>query len=174
MYPTKDQILGYDQKFKPGVLRLARQWKREFAGRRRTPEALRALVARLADAYGVPQPAIEFRPGVADHYSPGQGVIRLDPRKASVVTALHEFAHHAFGRSEFRACRWSVHLFKRLFPRTFARGRFVGHKFVLSRDTEGRALSDEQRAMLDQVLRTIGQVGATGVQWAEDLEEEDE
>ena len=63
-------------------------------------------------------------------YSPQHDTITLMGR-LSVVTYLHEFAH-ALGRDERGACRWSLNLFKRLFPRSFRRCRFCGHMLVQS------------------------------------------
>ena len=54
----------------------------------------------------------------------GQFVGRL-----SVVTFLHEFGH-ALGYGERGACRWSINLFRRCFPRSFARCRQAGHTLV--------------------------------------------
>jgi hypothetical protein len=42
---------------------------------------------------------------------------------------LHEFAH-ARGADERQACRWSINLFKKCFPRSFARCRVIGHTLV--------------------------------------------
>jgi hypothetical protein len=47
--------------------------------------------------------------------------------KLSVVSYLHEAAHAFFGRSERRACKWSVNLFKRTFPVLFSRCAQDGH-----------------------------------------------
>jgi hypothetical protein len=46
--------------------------------------------------------------------------------RLSVVTYLHEFAH-ALGRDERGACRWSINLFRRVFPEQFARLAASGH-----------------------------------------------
>jgi len=46
--------------------------------------------------------------------------------KLSVVTFLHEFAH-ALGRDERGACRWSINLFRSVFPEQYARLRADGH-----------------------------------------------
>jgi hypothetical protein len=66
----------------------------------------------------------------ASHYRPTDDMIVLCGR-LSVVTYLHEFAH-ALGRDERQAVRWSVNLFRRCFPRSFARCSTDGH--VLRRD----------------------------------------
>jgi hypothetical protein len=47
----------------------------------------------------------------------------------SVVTYLHEFGH-ARGLDEWQTCRWSVNLFRRIFPRSFARLQQVGHRLL--------------------------------------------
>ena len=44
----------------------------------------------------------------------------------SVVTHLHEFAH-ALGKGERGACKWSINLFRKCFPREFLRCRRQGH-----------------------------------------------
>jgi hypothetical protein len=46
-----------------------------------------------------------------------------------VVTVLHEWGH-VLGLGERGACRWSVNLFRRVFPREFERLARVGHLLV--------------------------------------------
>jgi hypothetical protein len=65
-------------------------------------------------------------------YSPALHRIALRG-KLSVVTFLHEFGH-ARGFGERQACRWSLNLFRRCFPRSFARCTACGH--VLLRDPD--------------------------------------
>lgn len=104
-----------------------------------TVEVLRSLgqscAIALAYAYGIPTPAVESLPGVPDCYMPGSGMINLTPR-LSVVSFLHEFAHHldrcrrgrtGGGGGERFACRWSINMFRRCFPRSFARCIPDGH-----------------------------------------------
>ncbi|NQT91430.1 MAG: hypothetical protein HQ559_01620 [Lentisphaerae bacterium] len=64
----------------------------------------------------------------SSNYSPHDDRITLSG-KLSVVTYLHEYAH-ALGRDERGACRWSLNLFKRAFPRSFARVHFDGHCLI--------------------------------------------
>ena len=64
-------------------------------------------------------------------YTPATHEIRLIG-KLSVVTYLHEFAH-ARGADERQAVAWSVNLFARLFPRSFARLDQHGHTLVIQR-----------------------------------------
>src|SRR5687768_12274351 len=63
------------------------------------------------------------------HYIPSRDAIVLIGR-LSVVTMLHEWGHVLHGHSERRACRWSIQLFARCFPRSFARCTHEGHVLV--------------------------------------------
>jgi len=59
-------------------------------------------------------------------YSPDLDVITLTG-KLSIVTYLHEFAHSMNGSDEEFAVRWSLNLFRAIFPKLFARMSFDGH-----------------------------------------------
>ena len=61
----------------------------------------------------------------SSYYRPVDDVIVLRG-KLSVVTYLHEFCH-ALGRDERGAVRWSVCLFKQVFPEEFAKCHFERH-----------------------------------------------
>jgi hypothetical protein len=60
------------------------------------------------------------------YYSRGANLIVLAGR-LSVITFLHEWGHAVKGGSEFEACRWSLRLFQRCFPKSWSRLRFEGH-----------------------------------------------
>jgi len=131
-YPTPETILAKEHLFKPELLRLVREWKREFfpGWKDKAPlarfEALEVLIHRMADFYGKP---VYTKPcGSGDCYFPGERTIYIQGK--SIITALHEFAHHIFGASETKACRWSVWLFKKVFPKSFEKLHFVGHMLV--------------------------------------------
>lgn len=85
---------------------------------------MRVLHARLCEIYEV-RVDLVFDPVRPACFSPSLRRIILP--KVSVVSYLHEFAHALFGSCERRACRWSINLFRRCFPRSFARCRQVGH-----------------------------------------------
>lgn len=129
MYPTKQQILARPVRHRAATVATVRQWKRDFSGKRRTRRARRALLHRLAQQYGRPL-TVEFARTFGDHYDPARQTIVLDPDRGSLVTTLHEFAHHLFGRSELTACRWSIWLFRQAFQRSYDRCTFRGHLLV--------------------------------------------
>ena len=90
----------------------------------------------LCEIYGID---VKFRchPSILENshsgqsnYNPISRTITLHGR-LSVLTFLHEWGHALKGRSEREACRWSVNLFRRVFPDNFerlrnnARGHFL-------------------------------------------------
>jgi hypothetical protein len=136
-YPaTVAEVLDPSMTFKPAALRAlrnfrqAKPWRGTLAERK---AKFRSLNRDLAGACGILCPRLVFVR--VDGGMPGNGsyhrlrhTITLYGR-LSVVTFLHEFGH-ARGYGERRACRFSINLFRRLFPRSFARCRQVGHVLV--------------------------------------------
>jgi hypothetical protein len=58
-------------------------------------------------------------------YCPADDTVTLRGR-LSVVTMLHEWGH-VLGKDEHGACRWSINLFKRCFPKQFVKCAHDGH-----------------------------------------------
>ncbi len=86
--------------------------------------AMQVMVATFARAYQVDPPTLEMAnivPGDADSsasfYNPEEHKILLTG-KLSVITFLHEFAH-ALGYDEEQARKWSLTLFKKVYPVAF-------------------------------------------------------
>jgi hypothetical protein len=135
-YPaTVAEILDDRITYKSETLRALRAFRRARPWRGTEAERcakLRRLHAELCRIYGL-RTRLSTRPwrsiGFAC-YVPGADRIVLPTH--SVVTYLHELAH-ARGADERRACRWSVNLFRRTFPRSFARCRHHGHMLVRDR-----------------------------------------
>ena len=100
-------------------------------------EKFRQLNRSMAAACGIEIPKLVF--GRLDGGNAGGS--RYTPRihrivivgKLSVVTFLHEFGH-ALGFDERKACRWSINLFRKCFPREYARLIHVGHLLVRPQD----------------------------------------
>jgi hypothetical protein len=137
-YPaTVAEVLDPSMKYKPAALRAVRgfargkPWRGTVAQRK---AKFCTLNRDLASAYGIREPRLIFQgveagaPSGASSYRPAAHAITLTG-KLSVLTYLHEFAH-ARGADERQACRWSINLFQRCFPRSFARCRAVGHTLV--------------------------------------------
>lgn len=134
-YPrTVAEVLDSKKQYKPAVLRAVRAFARSKPWRGTVPERqgkFRSLHAALAAAYGVPAPILVFETddavgSGASSYSPATDTIAVCGR-LSVVTFLHEWGHRLFGRSERKAVSWSINLFRRCFPKSFAHCGHDGH-----------------------------------------------
>ena len=140
-YPaTVVEVLDDQISFRPATLRAAHifaksnPWRGSLDQRKKK---ICKLNQSLATVYGIRKPELVF--GNLDgsssgrsYYEPGRHRIAL-VGKLSVVTYLHEFAH-ARGMGEQGACRWSINLFRRCFPRQFSRLIQVGHTLVRPQD----------------------------------------
>jgi hypothetical protein len=137
-YPaTVAEVLDPALTFRPAALRAVRAFARSRPWRGSVGERkqkFRRLNRDLAAAYGIAEPRLVFQNveagagSGASSYRPACHAITLAGR-LSVLTYLHEFAH-VRGADERQACRWSINLFRRCFPRSFARCRAVGHTLV--------------------------------------------
>ncbi len=137
-YPaTVQEVLDPALRFKPAALRAVRAFARSKPWRGTIEERkakFRRLNSDLAGAYGIGKPQLNFvavdpnTPTGQTNYWPAGHIITLIG-KLSVLTYLHEFAH-ARGADERQACRWSINLFRRCFPRSFAGCRAVGHTLI--------------------------------------------
>lgn len=136
-YPaTVREMLVDGLAYKRGVvravkrLRLAGAWRGSDAERL---EKFRRCIGRLSRVYGIEEPRVVrgiVRRGSsgASCYVPAVHTITLSGR-LSVVTMLHEFAH-AMGKGERGAVKWSVNLFRRVWPEQFERCEHEGHVLV--------------------------------------------
>jgi hypothetical protein len=138
-YPrTVAEILDDRMTYKPECLRALRAFRRAKPWRGTVAERIGKLMAlhvQLCEVYGV---HVDLRFGKINgsssggsSYHPLSNVIILRGR-LSVVTYLHEFGH-ARDYDERQACRWSINLFRRTFPRSFARCRTEGHVLISDR-----------------------------------------
>ena len=109
-------------------------WRGSIETRKRKFSDVNRMLARTC---GIQTPTLGFgfldgSNSGASHYILRDHCIVLTG-KLSVVTFLHEFAH-ALGLDEEEACRWSINLFRRCFPRQYSRLIHVGHTLVRPQD----------------------------------------
>jgi len=137
-YPTKEQIMDKPHSHKPDVIRLCIQWKKEvwFPLRATEPteqqkfEALKTLLQRIAAEHYNKPVEVDYQPEIGSCcYQPALNRITIN-KSLSILSSLHELAHHLFGNSETKACRWSVWLFKKSFPKAFRGLEWKGHMLV--------------------------------------------
>ena len=136
-YPaTVVEVLDDHMRFRPRALRAVRAFadSRPWAGSvEERKDKFRQLNRELSEAYGITEPELAFArldgsSSGSSHYNPHLHRIVL-VGKLSVVTYLHEFAHSR-GKGEQGACRWSINLFRRGFPKQFGKLVHVGHTLI--------------------------------------------
>ncbi len=136
-YPTSVQeVIVDNKKYRAAALRAVKKFAKSkpWCGTLSERQIkFRRLNHDLAAAYGVAEPHVVFggMPAIGGDsgsscYIPAVQAIILRG-KLSVVTYLHEFAHHLFGGNERKACRWSINLFRRCFPLSWEKINFDGH-----------------------------------------------
>lgn len=134
------EVIDDNKKYRPAALRAVKAFARSkpWQGHEdERKEKYRQLNRDLSTAYGIPEPVLIFgeldgSSSGSSYYHPLRHQIVLNGR-LSVVTYLHEFSH-ARGMGERAACRWSVNLFRRCFPRSFSSLVQVGHMLVRPED----------------------------------------
>ncbi len=149
-YPkTVLEVLDDRVTFDPKALKAVRR----FAASRPWSGLLLARTAKfrqfnyeLSIAYRMHKPELilEHLDGTSSgnsHYIPSCHRIVL-VGKLSVVTYLHEFGH-ARGMNERGACRWSINLFRKTFPRQYARLQSQGHMLISPARTAGETQTGE-------------------------------
>lgn len=145
-YPqTVAEVIDDAIRFKPAVLAAVHAFKVSHPWRGSLDERhakFRKLYADLSAVYGIAPPHLVFgNDHVSDSgssaYLPQMRTVVLRGR-LSVVTALHEYAH-VLGKDEHQACRWSVNLFKRVWPRLFARCHHERHMLRAPAQRNGEA-----------------------------------
>jgi hypothetical protein len=130
VYPdTVKECIDDKLKFRKATLNAVNEFKRMHPWRGTNRERRSKLIylhRHLCEIYGI-DIGITFDPQGISQYLPEENIIVLN--NYSVVTFLHEFAH-AMGRDEKGACRWSLNLFKRCFPKSFEKNHKVGHMLI--------------------------------------------
>lgn len=122
-YPTKKQILKDPRPwFKLGLMELISEWKiQNYKGwNNQDPgqkwEALNKLSNIICDHHLRGRCTLSEWSDI-DHYDESRKMISLS--NLSVLSLLHEIAHHLFGRDELTACRWSVWLYQLRFRKDY-------------------------------------------------------
>ena len=132
IYPTKEEIMAEEQKFKPKVLKMVKDWKKVIWQDKIHQQLgdrfikLKVLAIALSVVYNKPV-NVKLEPGRKTcSYNHETKTIIIN-QSTSIISLLHELAHHLFGHDELKACRWSVWLFKKTFPKAFQKLKWKGH-----------------------------------------------
>lgn len=130
------EVLDDAMEFRPAALQAMRDFAhaRPWSGTVEERQAKFCQLNRaLAAAYQIAEPELAFEildggTSGRSHYIAATHRIVL-VGKLSVVSYLHEFGH-ARDYGERMACKWSINLFRRIFPRNFSRLVQVGHMLI--------------------------------------------
>jgi hypothetical protein len=134
-YPESTEILAEPlPEYGHDVLNCLTMWKKAFfnkrwsqSEKREKTEALELLLKMMAMIYCY---KVNIMIGDTYCYYPRLQTIEMDADSPSILSALHEFGHHLHGESELEACRFSVHLFKTIFPKQYKKLVWDGHRLI--------------------------------------------
>ncbi len=148
-YPaTVEECIDDELKYKKGVYEAIKKFRDSNPWRGTKPEMqykYNLLNTDLAKIYEIPEPKLVFvdkfpvGPCCFPHSVPA--VIMMEATsdgRYSVVAFLHEFAH-AIGRDEKGACKWSLNLFKRFFPKSYEKLEPRGHMLYRKQEKKDAA-----------------------------------
>ena len=134
-YPNKKEILDNLPPIKKETLEAVIKWKEKVwkQTRKKSEEdkffALTNLIKTIAATYRKPV-AVNYRPSIDSCcYNVFKKTIFLN-KSLSILSSLHELGHHLYGESEFKACAWSIAIFKQTFPKAYDKLEWKGHMLV--------------------------------------------
>ena len=130
---TEKTEIDFSKETIQAVKEWKKQWYKDWKSLKipRQNIALQDLIFRISIAMnlrGKKAPIIIAMNKYAYHYN--IETIEIDPKKPSIISILHEFAHHLHGPNEQTACAWSITLFKKCFPKSFAKLKWQDNLLV--------------------------------------------
>ena len=133
MYPTKEKILEKRHKIDPKIIEIILSWKKEFLKDWKTCTNSQKIIILRTLLYAIvikiPSYNNKLKVELGKNYSYNQKekTIYLEGHNPSILSTLHELAHHLFGHSELKACRWSYWLFATCFPKSLKKLKWENH-----------------------------------------------
>lgn len=127
MYPTPKEILAKNPKIQKKIIEATLEWKKEFLidwkkkSNNQKIERIAYLLTKICEAISFQQPNLIIMDAEEYAYKSKQKIIYLDENNPSIISALHELGHHIYGKSELKACIFSVWLFKECFPGLYSK-----------------------------------------------------
>lgn len=139
-YPTKKEIFQFAKtlKINPIIIKNTIKWKKKFIiqWNKTTPnkkthhltELIYDIIIPLLQTYKttLPSTKIHYR----YKYNQSTETIYLDKKNPSIISTLHELAHHLYGPDELMACTWSTQLFKQCFPSFYKKLTWEKHLLI--------------------------------------------
>jgi hypothetical protein len=159
-YPNQEEITSPSISYKTATIMAVKgwrnnTWKTAKSGDEATKiTALQGLVTALNTVYTkTVSLVLDTEAPQGAHYHPESNTIHLN--KPSIITTLHEYAHALFGTSEKKACRWSVQLFAKVWPKSFANLEWNGHMLVRKPNATLAGASEDVDAVAADTLEQL-------------------
>ena len=135
MYPTKKEILKYKIHKKKESLLTMRIWKKDNFKRwkdKTSQEKIRELNKLINNLNKINQ-GKNLRISESDKYCYDikEQIIFHDTNNPSIVSSLHELAHHLYGSNELITCAWSIQHFIDIFPKQYKKLQWKGHLLTI-------------------------------------------
>ena len=131
VYPSKEEILKTPFKISQKIIKITTDWKKVYLKglkQKTTKDKLKEITTLLYLLTGSREPVVKL--GTSYGYDLVGMVLFLNKNRASLVSALHELGHHFYGASELKACRFSIWLFKAVFPEFYEKLSWKKHLLV--------------------------------------------
>lgn len=139
-YPKSvEECLDENIVYKPATFAAMEKFKKSHPWRGTQAEMqfkLRVLNQELSEIYEIQTPQLvfvdKFPVGACCFPTSKPAVIMMEPERDgrySIVCFLHEYGH-ALGKDEKETCKWSINLFKKVFPKSYEKLDHVGHLLV--------------------------------------------
>jgi len=138
-YPTKKQILTQQPRFNKETIKLTKLWKTLALKNWKTDtnqtkhHKLKTLITTLSQTNNKTKP--KTTTNTEYFYDPNKKTIHLNINNPSIISTLHELAHHLYGPNEIQACRWSIWLFKKCFPEQYKKLEWKNHLLTKKKHT---------------------------------------
>lgn len=133
-YPTKEEIMVMPYQLNTEFVKRLAEWRdNEYKNNWKVSDkdGKGILLARLINILNSDSAnQVKVKYAYQYYYQPETQTIYLDCDNPSILSTLHEYAHHILGASELDACRFSVWLFKECFPEAFQKLKWKGHMLI--------------------------------------------
>ena len=134
MYPTKKEILENLPNIDQKTMQIIMNWKKDWLKTKNKSEEtkfkeIKKLLTKIAKENNKPV-KIKLENNSPSSFYCNNKIVLAKP--ISIITELHELAHHLFGSSELIACQWSISIFSKIFPNAFNKLIWKGHMLVRS------------------------------------------
>lgn len=139
MYPTKKEILETKPEIPSLVIDYILAWKKTHLkqwkryGNMEKISALKQLITltNVVTMYlGINKRKVRVKSDIVYKYNSLTKTIYQNAENPSIISALHELAHHLYGEDELTACRWSVWIFMECFPGLYKKLSWKNHLLI--------------------------------------------